>query len=100
MGRIHSYAGLACLVTGASSGIGREIARGLSRRKARVVGTARRADRLEALVGECRALGAASAHAIPADLGVAADVERVLRETEAAAGPIDVLVSNAGFAVP
>jgi NAD(P)-dependent dehydrogenase (short-subunit alcohol dehydrogenase family) len=42
MARIRSFQGLTSLVTGASSGIGREIARELARRGARVAVTARR----------------------------------------------------------
>jgi short-subunit dehydrogenase len=100
MGRIRSFEGLACLVTGASSGIGREIAYELARRRARVVVTARRADRLDEVVAECARLGAPAAWRVPADLASAADVERLAREAEGLAGPIDVLVNNAGFAVP
>jgi uncharacterized protein len=99
MGRIASYEGLACLVTGASSGIGREIARELARRKARVVVTARRAERLEELVKEMTALGAPAAWAVTADLARLEEVERLVAEAERLAGPIDVLVSNAGFGV-
>jgi short-subunit dehydrogenase len=99
MGRIASFEGLACLVTGASSGIGREIARELARRKARVVVTARRAERLQELVGELTALGAPAAWAVTADLARTEEVERLAAEAERLAGPIDVLVSNAGFAV-
>lgn len=100
MGRIASFEGLACLVTGASSGIGREIAYELARRRARVVVTARRAERLTEVVAECRRLGAPDAWPIVADLAVAAEVERLAAESERLAGPIDVLVNNAGFAVP
>lgn len=100
MARIRSFEGLVCLVTGASSGIGREIALELARRRARVVVTARRAERLEALCGELARAGAASAHALPADLGQPAEVERLAEQAQAVAGPVDVLVNNAGFAVP
>ena len=100
MGRIASFAGLTCLVTGASSGIGREIARELARQGARLVVSARRQDRLVELCVELRTLGAPLAHHLAADLADAREVARLADEAEAAAGPIDVLVNNAGFAVP
>ncbi|MHC5011140.1 MAG: SDR family NAD(P)-dependent oxidoreductase [Planctomycetota bacterium] len=100
MGRIQTYAGLGCLVTGASAGIGREIARELARAQARVVVTARRQERLDELVEELRALGAPEAHAVLADLAQPAAPETLAAEAASRLGEVDVLVNNAGFSVP
>jgi hypothetical protein len=100
MARIRSFQGLTSLVTGASSGIGREIARELARRGARVAVTARRAERLDQLCVELRGLGAPWVQAFVKDLGEAGAAAALADEVEAAAGPVDVLVNNAGFAVP
>ena len=97
---IDTFRDLGCLVTGASSGIGREIALLLADEGARIVVTARREDRLEALAAELRARGAGEAHVVADDL---ADREATLRVVEAAErhlGHVDVLVNNAGFSVP
>jgi short-subunit dehydrogenase len=81
------------LVTGASSGIGTEIARQLHRRGHQVVLAARSADRLDQLAAE---LGD-GAHALPTDLADHA-ARASLPERIAALGlEVDVLVNNAGF---
>jgi uncharacterized protein len=77
------------LITGASSGIGVDLAREFARGGHDVILVARRREKLEALAGE---LGAA-ARVIVADLADPAAPARLLEE----AGPIDVLVNNAGF---
>lgn len=100
MGRIATYKDLGCLVTGASSGIGRDIARLLAKEGARIVVTARRLDRLEALVEEMTGLGAGAAFAVQGDLARPEEVERIASEAEAHLGHVDVLVNNAGFSVP
>jgi len=100
MGRIASFEDFGCLVTGASSGIGREIARLLADEGARLVVTARRTDRLEELCRDLLARGARTAHAVGADLASETGVGDVVREAEAVLGQVDVLVNNAGFSVP
>ncbi len=78
------------LVTGASYGIGADLARVLAARGARVVLVARSEDRLRQLAAE---LGG---DAIVADLASPADVDGLVERAEAASGgPIDVLVNNA-----
>ncbi len=84
--------GRVALVTGASSGLGARFARVLDAVGARVVVTARRAERLEALVADLT-----DAIAIPADIGDADDRERLVADALVRAGRIDVLVNNAGI---
>src|SRR5690349_7967785 len=82
------------IITGASSGIGRATALEMARRGAHVVLAARRADRLEEVAAECRALGV-RAVAVPTDVTKAGDCRRLIDT----AGEVDVLVNNAGFAI-
>lgn len=91
---IMDLAGRTVVVTGASSGIGAATARLLAAAGAHPVLAARRADRLEALSAE---LGGALA--IPTDVTVAADVERLVQRTLDRHGRIDGLVNNAGVSL-
>ena len=84
------------LVTGASGGIGRQIARRLAAEGMDVVVSGRREDALAEAVAELRALGV-KAEAVPAELGERDQVESLIERCEAALGPIDVLVNNAGI---
>lgn len=89
--------GQTALVTGASSGIGKELARQLAARGARLVLTARTAWALEELSAELVAAHGASVHVIPADLAVPGEVERLCRELEARGITVDHLINNAGL---
>ena len=68
------------LVTGASSGIGREIARAYARRGVPLILTARRVDRLQALAEELRPL--VRVEVVPADLGDPAAVEALVAQIQ------------------
>jgi uncharacterized protein len=82
------------VVTGASSGIGEEIAREFARRGYRLVLVARRADRLRDLAEELDGL----AHVLPVDLSDRDD-RATLPDQVAALGVVtDVLINNAGLA--
>jgi short-subunit dehydrogenase len=84
------------LVTGASSGIGEEFARQLAKKGYDLVLVARRGDRLEKLAAEFSQAQATITEVIQADLGTTEGVKSV--ENRLAAGEIDLLVNNAGFA--
>ncbi len=89
---MQSLRGKTVLVTGASSGIGRATARAFAREGMRVALSARSHDKLCAFAAE---LGG-GAIAIPADLSVAHEVDRLIAESIDQLGGIDVLFANAG----
>ncbi len=100
MGRIASFEDMGCLVTGASSGIGRALALLLAAEGARIAITARREDRLRELAGELEAAGAKAAHVIVEDLADPESPKRLFAAAEEALDGVDVLINNAGFAAP
>ena len=85
--------GKAALVTGASGGIGAAIARALHAQGARVALSGTRWEALDALAAE---LGEGAA-ACPADLRDPAAADALIAATEAACGPLHILVNNAGL---
>ena len=87
---LHGYV---AAITGASSGIGRETARHLVELGACVALGARRADRLDELASE---LGE-QAVAVPVDVRVPADSERLIDAAVTAFGRVDAIVANAGI---
>jgi short-subunit dehydrogenase len=84
-------------ITGASSGIGRELALQLARRGDSVAVSARRADELQKLAAEA---GPGRVLPYPVDVGDAAAMARAADEIEAALGPLDLAVFNAGTHAP
>jgi len=78
------------LLTGASRGLGRVVARALAREGAELVLTARDRGRLDAVAAECREHGAGAA-VVVADVSRAEDRARLIEQ----AGIVDVLVNNA-----
>jgi short-subunit dehydrogenase len=87
-----------CLVTGASSGIGAELARGLARRGHNLVLTARRTGLLDALAAELRAAHGVEVDVIGCDLSDDEQRERLVAQIAEGPRALEVLVNNAGFA--
>ena len=88
-------AGKVALVTGASAGIGQATARALAREGASLVLTARREDRLQALVAEIEGLGARAIY-VAGDAREEQTARQCADEAVKAFGRIDILINNAG----
>src|SRR6266850_636286 len=87
------------LITGASAGIGTELARVFASHGHRLALVARRADRLEALAAEITAAGGATPIVIPCDLVQPDSGERIAEALTAAGLEVEYVVNNAGFGV-
>jgi 3-oxoacyl-[acyl-carrier protein] reductase len=87
--------GKVVLITGASAGIGQAAARSLAREGARIVLTARRPERLDALIEEARVLGT-DGIAVIGDAREEATAIKTVEAAVAAFGRIDILINNVG----
>ncbi|GGE12354.1 NAD(P)-dependent dehydrogenase, short-chain alcohol dehydrogenase family [Gemmobacter megaterium] len=100
MGQLFDLTGKVALLTGASRGMGREMALALAHHGATVILSARKQDQLDATAAEInRACGAARAHGVAANAGRHEDLVALVERAHALAGPVDILVGNAGVNV-
>lgn len=91
-----SFANNVVVITGASTGIGEELALQLAREGAHLVLSSRRVDELERVATRVRALGA-RASVVACDVAKEADCRQLIEATVAEFGAIDTLVLNAGM---
>lgn len=95
----HKLAGKVALVTGASRGIGREIAEELARNGAKVVvNYASSPGKAEEVVDGIKQRGG-EAVAIQADISSVAEIEMLFHKTLEAYGQVDILINNAGIMI-
>lgn len=89
---MFDLSGKTALVTGASGGIGKDIARALVAAGATVALSGTRREALEALAAEI----GGSTHVLPCNLADKDETEKLVPAAEAAMGGVDILVNNAG----
>lgn len=90
--------GKVALITGASAGIGQATAVELAKSGAHLALVARREERLRQVAADCERWGV-QALPIVADVAQNADIERIVQETTARFGRIDLLINNAGLSM-
>jgi NAD(P)-dependent dehydrogenase (short-subunit alcohol dehydrogenase family) len=94
---LHDLTGKVAVVTGGSRGIGRAIVQALAEAGADVVIASRKLDACEAAAAEVRASTGRKAVAIACHVGRWDDCDRLIAESLAQLGRLDVLVNNAGM---
>ena len=87
------------LITGASSGIGKEIAQLAARDRLDLVLVARQEDKLHALAQELEKAHSVRVHVVAADLADTAAPQRIYDRLQQSGVVVDILVNNAGFGV-
>jgi len=96
MDATRDFNGKWALVTGASAGIGAALARELVKHGAKLILTARRRERLDALAADLRAQGA-EVRVVVADLNDPSAPQQIFNATEGAGVAVEILINNAGL---
>ncbi len=96
MNTLFDLSGTTALITGAAQGIGLAIARGLGQAGAALILNDKKQDALENSVATLAA-GGLRVHGCPFDVSDAAQIRRSIPAAEKTAGPIHILVNNAGI---
>jgi len=96
---LRSFQDKAVFITGASSGIGEELARQLGLAGAKLTLAARRREQLEDVAQGIAATGAARPLVVECDVTRDGDLERAVAESVRQWGKLDVVFANAGFGV-
>ena len=92
---LFDLAGKVAIVTGSTKGIGKAIAERLAEHGAKVAISSRKGAACEAVAAEINAKHPGAAIAVPANISSKDDLSRLVEETRAAFGKIDILVCNA-----
>lgn len=97
MQNLFDLTGKVALLTGASKGMGKAMATALAAHGATVVISSRKQDQLDAAAAEINAAcGATRAYGVAANAGRHDELKALVEETHRLAGPVDILVGNAG----
>jgi len=93
---VNNLEGKVAIVTGAGRGVGKAISVSLAKAGCRVVLAARTREQVEAVQREILSQGG-DALAIPTDLTMDEDIQRLVEESQAKWGAVDILINNAGW---
>lgn len=98
--KLFDLTGKVALLTGASKGMGKAMAHALAAHGATVVISARTQETLDEAAAEInKAVGAERVHAVAANASRKQELETLVEKTHQLAGPVDILVGNAGVNV-
>src|SRR5690625_917947 len=96
--KLFDLTGKVALLTGASRGMGRSMAEALAAHGATVVISSRKQDQLDAAAAEINeACGADRVHGVAANAGRKEELQALVDKTRELAGPVDILIGNAGI---
>lgn len=95
----NAFSGKVVIISGASSGIGRELAHELAAEDAILVLAARHVDELERVAEECRKIHETKVLVVKSDVREIQACKHLIEATVAEFGRIDILINNAGFGV-